>query len=332
MLQVVFGIIDRSTPPRYQESDHFVSKPAADLTINLTAVERLLGQTSLVALGEFRCPVRHAQFAGGGPQSCHYIVFPRNPVRIQMHGGDCEVASAGTLRFYNEGDSYDRAAVGGRPDESDWIALNSQLLDDLLARSCRLGSSCQSKMFPARSAPVSARLCLWQRRLFAFAAREQPYSRLALEEAGIACASRAIHEATHYWNHAKSPRRAPRRLSQRRRAQIAEQTKEILALDPALELSIADLAARVHCSVAHLARVFVAHTGRSLHAFRQQIRLHYALDLLASGGSSLADIALQAGYASHSHMTQALRRGFGFVPSRLRTTVMRNLESPPVCR
>jgi AraC-like DNA-binding protein len=325
MLHDDFGIIDCRKPPRYQKSDHFVSEPAAALTINLTAVETLLGQTSLVALGEFRCPVRHTQFAGGGPQSCHYIVFPRNPVRIQVHGDRRELASPGTLRFYNAGDCYDRAAVGGRADESDWIALNAQLLEDLLARSCGRARIGHSKMFPAHSAPVSARLCLLQRRLFAVAARAQPNSRLGLEEAGIACAARAIDEATNFWSHAKSAKRAPRRLSQRRREEIAQQTQEILALDPALELSIADLAARVHCSVAHLARVFVAHTGRSLHEFRQQIRLHHALDLLAGGGRSLAAIALVAGYASHSHMTQAFRRGFGLVPSRLRPTLVQCL-------
>ena len=300
------------------------------LTINLTPVERLLGQTSLIALGEFRCPVGHAQFAGGGPQPCHYIVFPRNPVRIHVHGGECEVASAGTLRFYNVGDCYDRGALGGRADESDWIAVSSQLLDDLLARSCSSANYGSSKMFPARSAPVSARLCLLQRRLFTFVAREQSFSRLCIEEAVIACASRAVEEAANVWGAAKCRRRAPRPLSQRRRKAIAEQTKEILVLDPALELSIAELAARVHCSVAHLSRLFLAHTGRSLHGFRQQIRLHYALELLAGGGSSLADIAVQAGYASHSHMTQAFRRDFGVVPSHLRATVMHDLKSNTV--
>jgi len=238
-----------------------------------------------------------------------------------MHGGDCEVASAGTLRFYNIGDSYARTAMGGRADESDWIAVDSQLLDELLARSYRPASAALSIIFPARSAPVSARLCLVQRRLFAFAAREQSCSTFALEEAAIGCALRAIEEATEFWRHAKTPRRSPRLLSQRRRREIVEQSKAILALDLALELSIADVAARVHCSVAHLSRVFSAHTGRSLHEFRQQIRLHHAVELLASGSGSLAEIALQVGYASHSHMTQAIRRAFGVVPSRLRSAL-----------
>jgi len=297
-----------------------MTQSATALTVNLTPVERLLAHTSHVALGEFRCPVAHAQFAGGGPQPCHYIVFPRNPVRIHVHGGERELASPGTLRFYNVGDSYERAAVGGRADASDWIAVSAQVLDDLLSRSWSSASGGSSRMFPTRSAPVSARLCLTQRRLFAFAAREQPLCRLAIEEAVIACARRAIEEAAQVWRAASCRKRAPRPLSQRRRRAIAEQTKEILALDPALELSIADVAARVHCSVAHLSRVFVAHTGRSLHGFRQQIRLHHALELLAGGASSLADIAVQAGYANHSHMTQAFREDFGVVPSRLRTS------------
>jgi hypothetical protein len=190
---------------------------ATALTINLTPVDRLLGQTPMVALGEFRCPVGHAQFAGGGSQPCHYIVFPRNPVRIHLHGGDSEVAAPGTLRFYNVGDSYDRAALGGQADESDWIALSSQVLDDLMAGSWSAARGRPSKMFPARSAPVSARLCLLQRRLFGSLAREQPSSQLALEEAAIGCAACAIAEAADIWRRPKCRARAPRVLAQRRR-------------------------------------------------------------------------------------------------------------------
>jgi AraC-like DNA-binding protein len=300
--------------------DYVTDPAAAVLTLNLTPVETLLGHTPLVALGEFRCPVGHAQFGGGGPQTCHYIVFPRNPVRIHVHGSGCEVASAGTLRLYNVGDSYERAAIGRKSDESDWIALSVQVLDDLLAQSSARAGGGISKTFPVHSAPVSARLCLLQRRLFHSAAGQRRVPLLGLEEAVLACAARAIDEAANFWGGTKHPRRASRLITQRRRREIVEQSKQILALDLALDLSISDLAARVHCSVAHLARVFVAHTGRSLHEFRQQVRLHHAYELLASGGASLADIALQAGYASHSHMTQAFRRDFGIVPSRLRAT------------
>jgi AraC-like DNA-binding protein len=301
---------------------------ASALAINLTPVDRLVSKTALAALGEFRCPPGHTQFQGGGPQLCHYMVFPRNPVRIHVRGGDCELASPGTLRFYNVDDSYDRASVGGQPDESDWIALSTEVLERLMLRSWGSVSAFPSILFPARSAPVSARLCLQQRQLF-HAAREQRIYGLCLEEAVIEFAARIIEEAGKFWCQTNRPRRRPRPISQRRRCQIVEQVRAMLALDLAHELSLQELAGRVHCSAAHLSRLFLAHTGRSLHAFRQQIRLHHAFKLMTSGGWSLADIAVEVGYASHSHMTQAFKRDFGVVPSRLLREYPVMLKSGP---
>jgi AraC-like DNA-binding protein len=295
-----------------------------EITLNLTAVERVLDRTPLVALGEFRCPVTHPQFYGGGPQLCHYMVFPRKPVRIHLRGGETEIASPGTLRFYNIGDIYERSAVGGLADESDWIAIGSELIEQLLAQlsgaplsTCRVDSRRRaSKLFPATQAPATARLYLTQRRLFA-AVRERTLSRLQLEEQVIECATEALGQAGAFWSRRMRCRHSPRAASLRRRRQLVEAAKQLLALDLALDLSLHDLAVRLHCSGAHLARVFTTHTGRSLHVFRQQLRLHRALELLEGGGWPLAQIAAEVGFASHSHMTQAFRRELGTVPSRL---------------
>ncbi len=296
---------------------------AAPLKVNLTAVERVLDRTRLVALGEFRCPATHRQFRGGGPQLCHYLVFPRQPVRIQLHGGESEIAAPGTLRFYNIGDTYERSAVGGLADESDWIAIASELIEQLMAQLSGApvarrssDSSGVSRLFAASHAPATASLCLLQRRLFREVHGRQ-LGRLELEERVIGCAARVLTQAGAFWSQRGSSRRSPRAVSLRRRRQLVEEAKELLALDLAFDLSLADVATRLHCSVAHLARVFATHTGRSLHVFRQQLRLHRALELLESGGWALTDIAAEVGFASHSHMTQAFRREFGAVPSRL---------------
>ena len=107
--------------------------PGRELVVNLTAVDRIIARTPFMALGRYRCPVSHPQFEGGGPQACHYIVFPRRVVRICLAGARPEVAAPGTLRFYNEGDRYERTQVGGEADESDWVALAPGILESLAA-------------------------------------------------------------------------------------------------------------------------------------------------------------------------------------------------------
>jgi AraC-like DNA-binding protein len=74
----------------------------------------------------------------------------------------------------------------------------------------------------------------------------------------------------------------------------------------------------------HLARLFRRHTGRTLHAYREDLRLVSALQRLRAGEPSLAQLALALGYAHHSHFSAAFKRRFGFAPSQVR----RNLTAP----
>ena len=70
----------------------------------------------------------------------------------------------------------------------------------------------------------------------------------------------------------------------------------------------------------HLARLFRASTGWSLHGYREQIRLRGALELLterrAPGG--LAWLAAEFGFASHAYFDDRFRRTFGRSPSHVR--------------
>ena len=74
----------------------------------------------------------------------------------------------------------------------------------------------------------------------------------------------------------------------------------------------------------HLARVFKARTGFSLHAYRNQLRLRAALERLAEPGVDLIDIALDLGFSSHSHFTETFRRSFGKTPSAVRQEITKN--------
>lgn len=50
--------------------------------------------------------------------------------------------------------------------------------------------------------------------------------------------------------------------------------------------------------------------------WRQQVRFHHALEVLARG-KSVGDVARECGYASASAFTAAFRKSFGMPPSRL---------------
>jgi AraC-like DNA-binding protein len=97
-----------------------------------------------------------------------------------------------------------------------------------------------------------------------------------------------------------------------------ERARELIAAAPAADLSLQELAGAVACSPFHLARRFRRATGLGLHAYRTRLRMALALQRLADGEEALIQLALDLGYASHSHFSAAFRACYGLPPSRAR--------------
>jgi AraC-like DNA-binding protein len=72
-------------------------------------------------------------------------------------------------------------------------------------------------------------------------------------------------------------------------------------------------ALRLGVTVKTVHRLF-RQTGLTFAQWRQQARLLFALEQLSQGGRVI-DVALSAGYASHSAFTAMFRRHFGIPPS-----------------
>lgn len=82
--------------------------------------------------------------------------------------------------------------------------------------------------------------------------------------------------------------------------------------------SLHDVADAACCSYFHLVRLFRAHTGLGLHAYREQLRLAAALQRLDEGEADLAALAHDLGYSSQSHLGSAFRREVGVTPAQAR--------------
>ena len=79
-----------------------------------------------------------------------------------------------------------------------------------------------------------------------------------------------------------------------------------------------DVADAACCSLFHLARQFRRHTGLSLHAYRQRLRLATALQRLEDGERDLAGLAHDLGYSSQSHFGDTFHCEIGATPARAR--------------
>jgi AraC-like DNA-binding protein len=113
--------------------------------------------------------------------------------------------------------------------------------------------------------------------------------------------------------------RVPIRASARlRRHRAVERVREAVALAPAADWNVTKLAEVASLSSFHLCHVFREITGTPIYNYVLQERLAVALDAVLDGGDDLTAIALDAGFASHSHFTAHFRRFFGCTPTALR--------------
>jgi AraC-like DNA-binding protein len=110
----------------------------------------------------------------------------------------------------------------------------------------------------------------------------------------------------------------PRRSALLRRRHAVERVKEAVGAAPADQWSIAKLAKVASLSPFHLCHVFRGMVGTSIYDYVLHERLAHSLDAVLDGRDDVTAIALDAGFASHSHFTARFRGFFGVTPTAMR--------------
>lgn len=276
-------------------------RPAGD------GAARILLECSDLLVGEWGCgpgspAFRETVAIGWGPQ----IVFPSFPVGIEHLGrtrGESVVGPTHAV-FYDEGQELRRTRRSPRGDHCFFLVCRPALLHEARGTTAGAGAGDPDHFSFARTAgPVAAPAYLWVHRLGRHLSAGLPVDDLAVQETLYRLVALAV----------AGDERQPTSGSGR---DEVEAVKALLAADPTATASLAGLAAAVGFSEFHLARRFRAHTGYSIHGYLEQLRLRLTLPDIGAGGRRLADIAVDAGFASHSHYTTRFTRAFGVPPSR----------------
>jgi AraC-like DNA-binding protein len=168
--------------------------------------------------------------------------------------------------------------------------------------------------FPFSHGPSDPDSYARQRAVFQHVSSSESADRLFVEEQVLSILGGVAAHA--YARHGPPPRLRPRRA-----ADLVEAARDCIARRFTENLSLSDVAADVRSSVFHLARLFKWRTGFTLHAYRNQLRLRAALERMQEPETDLIDIAIDLGFSSHSHFTEAFRRSFGKTPSALRESL-----------
>ena len=183
----------------------------------------------------------------------------------------------------------------------------ARVMPEALGRDCfDTGTFSPYTLLPP--AVMVARSQLWRR-----FARGDAVDPLEAEELGLHLLDAALHAA----RHRPAPQRVRLGSASRRRRQV-EHTVEAIWTQPERRWTLAELAAQAHVSAGHLAHVFRAEVGVSVYGYVVRSRLARALDAVLDSNAGLTEIALDAGFASHSHFTARFGALFGHTPLELR--------------
>ncbi|HYN07225.1 MAG TPA: AraC family transcriptional regulator [Vicinamibacterales bacterium] len=88
----------------------------------------------------------------------------------------------------------------------------------------------------------------------------------------------------------------------------------------AVPVTLSDLAGDAGVHPGHLTRMFRRYYGRSIGAYRREVRLDWTAMQLALGADSLATIAAAAGFADQSHFARAFKQRYGCPPGEYRSS------------
>ena len=102
--------------------------------------------------------------------------------------------------------------------------------------------------------------------------------------------------------------------AQRLAAERVARAKAIMLENLAEPPSLEELGRRVACSHFYLSRTFTRETGLTLSQWLRRARLERAAELLRTRKCNVTEAALEVGYSSLSHFSQAFREMFGCCP------------------
>jgi AraC-like DNA-binding protein len=274
---------------------------------------RLLLDTGTLRVGRFHLAPGHPNFARAGQVFRHEFVFPRTSVWIEHPGQRPFVADPTTVTFYNREEPYVRRLLSPEGDRCDWFAVEPSVLDEIVRGLDPWIADRPDRPFRFTHGPVDPASYARQRLVLHHVATRPVPDPLFVEEEMIGVLRSVLRQVY-------DQRRAPTAPSGRpeRAADLVDRIRAFALAHLGEKLTLSRFAAVAGCTPFHLCRAVRAATGGTLHAWLVRLRLQVSLERVAAPHGDLTEIALDLGFSSHSHFTEAFRRAFGRTPSAFR--------------
>jgi AraC family transcriptional regulator len=237
-----------------------------------------------------------------------HLVFPYRGTYVRHIGQDNAVGDANQLILFNRGEAYQISHPIAGGDASLSLSLHEELLRELtpkeyLASDSDLTFRLQRLRIDPRAQALVSLLRHGLSRTIA-----EP---LQAETLILTLVRRALGERTS---------RAPASTYGRQR--LVDRAKLAISSNPMRRWKLAEIASEVGVSPVYLTQSFQQVEGLPLYRYQLRCRLARALDLLHEY-EDLSALALDLGFATHSHFTSAFRQTYGRTPAELQRALRR---------
>jgi len=278
---------------------------------------RTLYESALISVRDYEC---HADRSGPGFEEYsadNGIVLMRHGAFGKHFGRRSFTADVNQAVFFSKESTYRVSHPAECGDRGTSFIPTPRVLNDIVRELDPTIDEHPENPFPFVTGPCDAKL-FWRHRELVQRlenAATKPLEPLWADVTSLQLIADVLEAA--FVQHGL-PRKERRSETEADHAERVEVAKTYLAANLADKITLDDIAREVHVSPFHLARLFQERTGVPVHRYLTQLRLRASLERLADGTSDLTQLALELGFSSHSHFTDAFRREFGHSPSAIR--------------
>lgn len=266
---------------------------------------------ALVSVYQWECDGHESAQPADEWSDAYEVVVPRRGAFLWEVEGERVFADPGVATFLHAAEAYRvRHPVPGG-DRGSVFRLGPEVLAGLVADYDPDSAGRGRIRFPRRRVPLDGAAYLRHRLAIQAMATGSPP--LEIEERAIEFLEGGLAEV--YREH-RLPKR--RRNSGRLAMERAMRVAEIVAARYRERLTLLEVARAVGGSPFHLSRQVRAALGVPIHRMILRRRLRDALEQLLETRESIAWIAHEAGFASHSHLSDAFRAEYGISPRAVR--------------
>lgn len=268
---------------------------------------KVLFRSKLVTIGHFHLPKGSDDFQTAGAISKPTIVFPRTQMWIEKQNQKRYLSHPNLLNVYNGQQNYVRYQPHNYDDVCDWFEFSPCVISQAFG----LDDAAEMDISTVFCSPATY---LKQRTLVSGLLHGK-----VRDDTGLLVSMEILEAAL--TARCEDQENSTLSLSKRLRYEdIALRAEQYVSATLFESFSLEAMSKALAISPFHLCRIFKLINGVSILEFQLQLRLRMSLDSLARH-QDIAKLALDNGFASHSHYSSRFKRVFGCTPRQFRQQI-----------